>query len=293
MPAPVTNRPVLQPLSATTLNIKSNPPMSKFDHIVSNYSKKRSHSMNLNTVANVKESDSEISPRIKRARLLKMKLKLAYFKVKTNQTDTTIMNLKLPDNSSNIKKTKLTLHKRRPSHSQSLSAPSSMLTFPNPPTFKPKSSSVTSPSKFAMSTSIIDKPLARSLPPVSKILFQASNKVNSISPTISNNSDDVTIDNSDSTILQNNDPDSTILQNNHSISNSVLISTPIRKQSFQQSQQLSMSKKHFVGSTPIQAKTILKNSSNDIFSSPTKSLLSTPSSIGAAKSLLQLTEGRY
>lgn len=293
MPAPASPRPALQPVSAPTLNIKSTPPMSKFDHIVSNYSKKRSHSMNLNTIANVKESDSALSPKTKRARLFKMKLKLAYFKVKTNQTDTTIMNLKLPTNSSKIKKTKLTIHKRRPSELQSFSAPPSMLTFPTPPTFKPKSSSVTSPSKFAMSTSIMDKPHTRSLPPVSKILFEASNRVNTVSPTISNNSDEVTIDNNDSTILQNNDPDSTILQNNNSINNLILISTPVRRQPLQQTQQLSMSKKKFIGSTPIKQKNLLKGCDTDLFSSPTKLLLSTPSSIGAAKSLLQLTEGRY
>lgn len=40
--------------------------------------------------------DGEDSPKLKRARLLKMKLKLAYFKVKTNQTETPLHELKFP-----------------------------------------------------------------------------------------------------------------------------------------------------------------------------------------------------
>ena len=42
------------------------------------------------------DSDADDSPKLKRARLLKMKLKLAYFKVRTNQTDTPLHQLKFP-----------------------------------------------------------------------------------------------------------------------------------------------------------------------------------------------------
>jgi hypothetical protein len=407
-------------------NTQKTPIKSKFDDIVNNYSvnnpMKRSISNRetltfSNSLTNISptypthsSSDTELSPKLKRARLLKMKLKLAYFKVKTNQTATSLTNLKLPNNDNNYidsnsrknifnksKVSNLSLNLKNSSmddivrkkgtsenlkrfnleynnidhnktHQSIKSAPSNILSFSQLNYQNRNSSSVTSPSKFAMST--VDKQSVK-LPPVSKIFNFASSssssttavtttnqeeietnsnpftsskslaipsKLNKLNkPNKSNNSihinnsfnsinADLTIEEketNETTILQNettntstpifnrnaqnlehleknNNSDFTLFQNS-----ALLMSTPVRKPLTNNKKQLRRNNSKTLNSTtPIHSSNlntslnngIKINRSNSILkdedetqlmSSPTK-LLSTPSSIGAAKCLLQL-----
>lgn len=111
------SRPVLSVISNNQLNIYNNISNTNNSNNSNTVIKNNAHSTpirsksnNLNVIANKKrliseinnnEDDENISPKLKRARLLKMKLQLAYFKVKTNQTDIPLSNLKLPNNKNN------------------------------------------------------------------------------------------------------------------------------------------------------------------------------------------------
>lgn len=114
------SRPVLSVISNNQLNIHNNIPNTNNLNESNTFIKNNAHSTpirsksnNLNVIANKKrliseinnsnEDDEDISPKLKRARLLKMKLQLAYFKVKTNQTDIPLSDLKLPNNKNNNK----------------------------------------------------------------------------------------------------------------------------------------------------------------------------------------------
>lgn len=393
-----TARPVLSIVSDSNLNIrkkyssdfpklpaKTSTPLSArltenrtFDDIVNKHSEKipvkrsisdRERMGTLNST-----SDVELSPKLKRARLLKMKLKLAYFKVKTNQTDIPLTSLKLPEErkaKENIfnrasKPKSLALKKKsidyvvaqkgasaissRFSLNQNyiehitnapLSAPATILTF-NQRQFKHNhSASVTSPSKFLISNTVLGKrPLKQTLPPVSKIFgiggstnYNSTSALSNKQSLLSHSTNipaDLTVDEkneekdvNETTILQNdttstplprrrhsieqmernNDPDLTILQSN----NSILMSTPVRQQPKSSMMRKSRS---CDGTTPNHVSILNSNlsitkSSSECnqqqcnpstgdgddthfnMSSPTR-LLSTPSSIGAAKCLLQL-----
>lgn len=113
-------RPVLSVISENQLNINNNN-NSNLPSDSSSFIKQNAHStpirskisvlnnssaINVGTTAigNNKRSlnldnddDINVSPKLKRARLLKMKLQLAYFKVKTNQTEIPLNDLKLPN----------------------------------------------------------------------------------------------------------------------------------------------------------------------------------------------------
>lgn len=79
-------------------------------------------------LSSLSDSEVEDSPKLKRARLLKMKLKLAYFKVKTNQTETPLNDLKFPsasDSKASTSKSKSIFHSKKPSKKRSSSSSSS------------------------------------------------------------------------------------------------------------------------------------------------------------------------
>lgn len=260
--------------------------ISNFDTIMNNHLKRKSDQVdNINSL--------DVSPNLKRARLLRMKLQLAYYKVKTNQTEIKTTNLKYYDKNifnintkSNIEtdldtkmpttRTKITTKittaspplpeattatvtkptnrvtsiSNKPILNFPLSAPPTTLAFSNLP-FKAKfSSSVTSPSKFAICQ--VSKKNDRQLqaPPVARLLSNTSNNNVESAKEITRSQSNIypnetTID--EGTILQNDststpllrrhsvdiiesngtetekhDPDSTILQT------SMLVSTPIR-----------------------------------------------------------------
>ncbi|TID29581.1 hypothetical protein CANINC_001855 [Pichia inconspicua] len=211
-----------------------------FDTIMNNHLKRKSDQVdNINSL--------DVSPNLKRARILRMKLQLAYYKVKTNQIETKTHDLKYFNRNifSNdaSSKGKPNLNKSYP-----LSAPPTTLAFSNIPFKTTYNASVTSPSRFAISQPS-SRNVERNTPPLlARFPTANSAKTNSllareITRSQSNIYPNETTIDCEATILQNesmstplvrrhsvdivdsntNDPETTILQS------SILVSTPIRK----------------------------------------------------------------
>lgn len=225
-------------LNSKRISLKDAP--TDFDTIMNNHLKRKSDQLD--------HIDSlDVSPNLKRARILRMKLQLAYYKVKTNQIETKTHNLKYFDK--NIFSNNVSLEKPVLNNNYPLSAPPTTLAFSNIPYTAKYNASVTSPSRFAISQPSL-KRLDRNTPTPPLARFSTANAAKSnsllareITRSQSTNYPNETTIDCEATILQNDsmstplvrrhsvdivdsnthDPDTTILQS------SILVSTPIRK----------------------------------------------------------------